>query len=65
MKARELRGKSSEELRKELLELTREAFNLRMQRATGQQPRPSQYQVVRRGIARVKTVLRERGEARS
>jgi large subunit ribosomal protein L29 len=65
MKAKELRQKDSEALRQERLELTREAFNLRMQKATGQQPRPSQFKGVRRDIARINTVLAERYEERS
>lgn len=65
MKAQALRQRSGEELRQELLELTREAFNLRMQKATGQQPRPSQFKAVRRDIARIKTVLAEREGERS
>ncbi|NIR30688.1 MAG: 50S ribosomal protein L29 [Gammaproteobacteria bacterium] len=62
MKAPELRKKSTEELRKELLDLSREAFNLRMQKGTGQLSRPHQIKRVRRDIARVKTVLSERRE---
>lgn len=65
MKARELRQKTVAELRQELLELAREGFNLRMQKATGQQPRPSQFKAVRRDIARIHTVLAERNEAHS
>ena len=64
MKASDLRGKTDEELQKELLDLTREAFNLRMQAGTGQSPRPSQFGVVRRDIARVKTVINERRAGR-
>jgi large subunit ribosomal protein L29 len=60
MKADTLREQSSEDLRKELLALTREAFNLRMQKASGQIARPNQFKAVRRDIARIKTVLRER-----
>ena len=60
MNARELRAKSDDDLRKELLDLHREAFNLRMQRGIGQLPRPSQFKAVRRSIARVKTILSER-----
>ena len=60
MKARELRAKSDGELRKELLDLHREAFNLRMQKGTGQLSRPSQFKAVRRSIARIKTILSER-----
>jgi len=60
MKAAELRNKSVEDLNKELMELMREQFNLRMQRGTGQLARPHQMRQVRRSIARVKTLLREK-----
>ncbi len=60
MKAAELRSRSDEELREELLALGREAFNLRMQKGTGQLTRSSRIGEVRRDVARVKTVLRER-----
>jgi large subunit ribosomal protein L29 len=59
MKAVDLRGKSQEELNKELLSLRREQFNLRMQRATGQLARPHEYGRVKKAIARVKTILGE------
>jgi large subunit ribosomal protein L29 len=42
-----------------LVKLRKEQFSLRMQRATGQTPKPDQFGVARRNIARVKTVLRE------
>ncbi len=57
MKASELRSKSAADLQKLLLELLREQFNLRMQKATGQLSRPAQVAAVRRDIARVKTVM--------
>ena len=60
MKAAELRNKSVEDLNKELMELLREQFNLRMQKGTGQLARPHQMKQVRRSIARVKTLLREK-----
>ncbi|HEB56657.1 MAG TPA: 50S ribosomal protein L29 [Gammaproteobacteria bacterium] len=60
MNATELREKTAEELNLELLSLTREQFNLRMQKATGQMARPHQMKAVRRSIARVKTVLNEK-----
>ena len=63
MDAKELRAKSDEELEKEILELSREAFNLRMQQGTGQLSRPSQVREVRRSIARVKTILNQRRKA--
>ena len=63
MKASELRAKSDDELNTELLALRREAFNLRMQQGTGQLARPSQMQVVKKDIARIKTILNERTKA--
>ena len=59
MNARELRERSDDELRKELLSLSREAFNLRMQKGIGQLSRPSQIKTLRRDIARLKTILHE------
>lgn len=63
MNARELRAKSDDELRTELMALHREAFSLRMQKGTGQLTRPGQVRALRRDIARVKTVLSERGRS--
>jgi len=63
MKVSEMRDKTDVELEKELLELSREAFNLRMQKGTGQLGRPSQIKAVRRDIARIKTVQNERRKA--
>ncbi len=65
MGAKELRAKSAEDLEAELLELSREAFNLRMQKGSGQLSRPNQVKDVRRSIARVKTILNERRKAES
>jgi len=59
MTADELRSKTTEELGEDLLVLRREQFNLRMQRATGELARPSEYSRVRKDIARVKTVMNE------
>ena len=59
MDAKEWRGKSTAELSDELLKMRKEQFALRMQRATGQAPKPDQFQKVRRNIARLKTVQRE------
>lgn len=61
MKAAELRAKSVEELGQELLGLTKAQFGLRMQIATQQLTNNSQLRKVRRDIARVKTVLTEKG----
>ncbi|EIJ43458.1 ribosomal protein L29 [Beggiatoa alba B18LD] len=62
MKASELRQKSIAELNDELLALLREQFNLRMQKANDQLKRYSQFKVVRRDIARIKTLLTEKGK---
>lgn len=59
MKASELRMKSVDELNQELVDLRREQFNLRMQRGAGQLANPAQFGVVKKDIARVKTVLTE------
>ena len=59
MKATELRTKSATDLNTELLGLRKEQFALRLQRATGQAPKPDQFGKVRRNIARLKTVQRE------
>jgi large subunit ribosomal protein L29 len=60
MKAAELRGKSGEELQKELEGLLRAQFGLRMQLATQQLSNTSQLKKVKRDIARVRTVMREK-----
>jgi large subunit ribosomal protein L29 len=59
MNVKELRQKTSADLQKELFELRREQFNLRMGRATGQGAKPDQFTKVRRNIARLKTVMWE------
>jgi large subunit ribosomal protein L29 len=61
MKANELKAKSVADLQQELLSLNKEQFGLRMQAATQQLSNTSQLQKVRRNIARVKTVLTEKG----
>jgi large subunit ribosomal protein L29 len=63
MNATELREKSVDELKGELEGLLREQFNLRMQQGASQQAKPDQFKKVRRGIARVKTVLNEKAKA--
>ena len=60
MKAKEIRQLSVKELDSRLLELKGELFNLRFQLATGQLDNPLRIKVVRKDIARVKTILRER-----
>jgi large subunit ribosomal protein L29 len=63
MKASELRVKSVEELEKELLELRRAQFGLRMQLATQSLTKNSEIERVRRDIARVHTLLNEKSKA--
>lgn len=63
MKATELRTKTKEELVSTLFELSREQFNLRMQKGTGQLAKSSQIKQVRRDIARINTVLSEMARA--
>jgi len=63
MKASELRGKGVDELEKELLELRRAQFGLRMQLATQSLTKNSEIERVRRDIARVHTLLKEKSKA--
>jgi large subunit ribosomal protein L29 len=60
MSASELREKSPEELREELLRLRKEQFHLRMQKASGQLGQSHLLTETRREIARVKTVMQEK-----
>ena len=60
MKANELRAKNGDELQKELHELLKAQFGLRMQHATQQLTNTSQIRKVRRDIARARTVIREK-----
>ncbi len=60
MKANEIRSMSVEELDKQLLDLKKDLFMLRMQHATNHLDNPIRISNVRRDIARVKTVLREK-----
>jgi large subunit ribosomal protein L29 len=59
----ELRQKTKNELNLKLIELSREQFNLRMQKGTGQLSKPDQVKKVRRNIARIHTVLNEMASA--
>jgi len=65
MKIEDVRAKSIDELRGSLLELKKEAFNLRFQRATGQLENTSRVRQVRHDIARIKTVMRDRARAQA
>ena len=60
MKVEDLRQKSDDELNQEVLDLRKEAFNLRFQRASGQLENTARVRQVRRDIARLKTVLHPR-----
>jgi len=60
MKASELRQKSANELKKEVIDLTREQFNLLMQKGIGEMPRGHLIKKVRRAIARTKTIITEK-----
>mgnify|MGYP006364013155 FL=1 len=64
MKVKELRAKDMAELNKELLEFRKAQFSLRMQAATQQLQNTSQIGKVRKDIARVKTLLREKAPAK-
>jgi large subunit ribosomal protein L29 len=57
MKASEFRTRSQDQLREQLLELKKEQFNLRFQKATGQLENTARVREVRRDIARIKTIL--------
>jgi large subunit ribosomal protein L29 len=65
MKAAELRELSADELQRKGQELQEELFNLRFQLATGQIENLSRIRTVRRDLARVKTIQRERELAQS
>ncbi len=63
MKAADVRAKSDDELKDELITLRKEAFNLRFQTASGQLENTARVRQVRRDIARIKTVLTQRTDA--
>ena len=60
MKANEIRELSVEQLNDKVLELKKDLFNLRLQHATNQLDNPTKIAEVKKDIARIKTVLRER-----
>ena len=57
MKAGDLRARTEDQLREQLLQLKKEQFNLRFQKATGQLENTARVREVRRDIARIKTIL--------
>ncbi|MBK8907565.1 MAG: 50S ribosomal protein L29 [Rhodospirillales bacterium] len=60
MKSQDLKSRSDDELKDQLLQLRKESFNLRFQAASGQLENTARRRQVRRDIARVKTILGER-----
>ena len=60
MNASELREKTPDQLRDDLEQLKKEAFNLRFQQATGQLENTARMRVVRRDVARIKTILNQK-----
>ncbi len=65
MKIEDIRLKSEDQLNGELVALKKEAFNLRFQKASGQLENTARVGAVRRDIARIKTVLRQRRMAKA
>ena len=63
MKPTDLRSKTKEELNTELTALLKEQFNLRMQKGAGQPPSSQLLKNVRLNIARIKTILHEKGSS--
>lgn len=63
MDAKELRAKTPDQLRTDLVNLKKESFNLRFQQATGQLENTSRIRAVRRDTAKVKTILNEKAAA--
>ena len=63
MDAKELREKTPDQLNEELANLKKEAFNLRFQQAGGTMENTARMRIVRRGAARVKTILSEKAAA--
>lgn len=60
MKAEDIRAKSEDELKDQLVSLKKEQFNLRFQKASGQLENTARVREVRRDIARIKTILTDR-----
>jgi len=64
MKTADLRAKSQDELREELVNLKKEQFNLRFQAASGQLENTARVRDIRRDVARINTILGEQAEAK-
>jgi large subunit ribosomal protein L29 len=65
MKAEELKGKSTDELKKMLLDMRKEQFNLRFQLSGGQLENTAQMRKIRRDIARVKTFMQQQEQSKA
>ena len=65
MKVKEIRELSTEEINKKLVETKEELFNLRFQQATGTLEKPSRIRDLRHTVAKMKTVLKEREDAKA
>ncbi len=65
MKTSDVRAMTLDQLDDEVLNLKKEQFNLRFQRATGQLENTSRVRIIRRDIARMKTIAREKREGRA
>lgn len=64
MKTADLRAKTPDELKQELLTLRKEQFNFRFQKATGQLENTGRVRIVRRDIAKIKTILAETAQGK-
>jgi large subunit ribosomal protein L29 len=64
MKSSDVRSKTADELKDQLVDLKKEQFNLRFQRATQQLEKPARVREVRRDIARIKTILGQKNAAK-
>ena len=65
MKVEDIRAKSDDELKEQLLDLRKEAFNLRFQTVSGQLENTARVRDVRHDIGRIKTILNERRRAQA
>ena len=63
MKIEDVRGLTADQLTDQLLQLKKEQFNLRFQAATGQMEKTHRVDQVRKDIARIKTVMRQKAQA--
>lgn len=65
MKTADLRAKSADQLKQDLLDLSKEQFNFRFQKSTGQLENTGRIRAVRRDIAKIKTILAEVKQGKS